>query len=150
MPTSSSPDGKSTPRKKQPSTKQPATPAVAPDLAALCPEARRIYDDLADRCDITNAGHSIAELVAMTAYAAHLYYEAKRQIETTGLLVRGFRNPIVNPLIKVTQEQSEIYLKLLDKLKEEAETTNDPLEQLIKQIQSEVGNEKKQTPAKQR
>jgi hypothetical protein len=84
----------------------------------------------------------------MTAYAAHLYYEAKRQIETTGLLVRGFRNPIVNPLIKVTQEQSEIYLKLLAKLKEEAETSNDPLEQLIKQIQSEVGNEKKQAPSK--
>ena len=64
--------------------------------------------------------------------------------------MRGFRNPIVNPLIKVTQEQSEIYLKLLDKLKEEAETTNDPLEQLIKQNPSEVGNDKKQTPAKQR
>ena len=78
MPTSLSPDGKSTPRKKQASTKQPARPAVAPDIAALCPEARRIYDDLAERCDIKNAGHSIAELVAMTAYAAHLYYEAKR------------------------------------------------------------------------
>lgn len=76
----------------------------------------------------------------MIAYAAHLYYEAKRQIETTGLLVRGFRNPIVNPLIKVTQEQSEIYLRLLDKLKEETETNNDPLAQFIKQIQSEVGN----------
>jgi AmiR/NasT family two-component response regulator len=147
MPTSSSPDGKNTPKTKRPSPKQ--TP-VAPDIAALCPEARRIYDDLAERCDIKNAGHSIAELVAMTAYAAHLYYEAKRQIETTGLLVRGFRNPIVNPLIKVTQEQSEIYLKLLDKLKEEAETNNDPLEQLIKQIQSEVGNEKKQETSKQR
>jgi AmiR/NasT family two-component response regulator len=148
MPTSSSPVGKSTPRKKRASPKQ-AAPQVAPDIAALCPEARKIYDDLAERCDIKNAGHSVAELVSMTAYAAHLYYEAKRQIETTGLLVRGFRNPMVNPLIKVTQEQSEIYLKLLDKLKEEAETTNDPLEQLIKQIQSEVGNEKKQTPSKQ-
>ena len=150
MPTSSSPDGKNTPKKKRASPRPPAPPQVAPDIAALCSEARKIYDDLAERCDIKNAGHSVAELVAMTAYAAHLYYEAKRQIETTGLLVRGFRNPIVNPLIKVTQEQSEIYLKLLDKLKQEAETTNDPLEQLIKQIQSEVGNEKKQTPSQQR
>jgi len=123
---------------------QPPKHRATPDVEALCSEARKIYDDLVGQCDIEKAGQSVLELIAMTAYAAHLYYEAKKQIETTGLLIRGFRNPIINPLVKITQEQSEIYLKLLDRVKEELQTTNDPFDKLIAEITAEVGNQKKQ------
>jgi hypothetical protein len=141
---SSLPDGKNTPKKKPALPKQLPKTQAAPDIEALCAEARKIYNDLVERCDIEKAGQSVHELIAMTAYAAHLYYEAKKQIETTGLLIRGFRNPIVNPLVKITQEQSEIYLKLLDRVKEEMQATNDPFDKLIAEIAAEVGDQKKQ------
>lgn len=54
------------------------------------------------------------DAVAMLAHSAWLHQEARARIAESGLLVKGPRGPMVNPLIKVAREEAQVYLRLSD------------------------------------
>lgn len=54
------------------------------------------------------------DAIAMLAHSAWLHQEARAKIAESGLLVKGPRGPIVNPLIKVARDEAATYLRLSD------------------------------------
>lgn len=52
------------------------------------------------------------EAVAMLCHSAWIHQEATRNIATQGLIVKGTRGPMVNPLVKVARDEAANYLRL--------------------------------------
>lgn len=69
---------------------------------------RRVVADLMPR----GLREADLEAISMMCYSAHIHYEARRQIAATGVLVKGLRGPMVNPLIKVARDEANTYLRL--------------------------------------
>ncbi len=65
------------------------------------------------------------ELVLMLAYSAFLHREARIRITETGILVKGARGAVINPMLKVTKDETETFIKVAQALqikpKDEAE-----------------------------
>lgn len=52
------------------------------------------------------------EAISMLVYSAHLHKEAREGIAKHGLLVKGPRGPMLNPLVKVARDEANTYLRL--------------------------------------
>lgn len=90
-------------------TSTPGFPEPPEDLPAPAQEMfRRVVAELAPR----GLREADLEAVSMMCYSAHIHYEARRQIAATGVLVKGQRGPMVNPLIKVARDEANTYLRL--------------------------------------
>ena len=80
-----------------------------PDLPEQAQEMfAKVVSELAPR----GLRESDLESIAMMCYSAHVHREARRQISATGVLVKGPRGPMVNPLIKVARDEANTYLRL--------------------------------------
>lgn len=80
--------------------------------ADLPPEAadmfRRVVTELAPR----GLRDADLESIAMMCYSAHVHRQAREKIAETGILVKGPRGPMVNPLVKVARDEAATYLRL--------------------------------------
>ena len=56
------------------------------------------------------------ELVLMLAYSGYLYREARVRINETGILVKGARGAVVNPMLKVTKDETDTFIKIAQAL----------------------------------
>jgi len=54
------------------------------------------------------------EAVSMMCHSAWLHTEARKKLAETGVLVKGPRGPMVNPLVKVARDEAATYLRLAD------------------------------------
>ncbi len=65
------------------------------------------------------------ELVLMLAYSAYLHREARMRVNETGILVKGARGAMINPMLKVTKDETDTFIKIAQALqmkpKDEAE-----------------------------
>ena len=52
------------------------------------------------------------ESVAMMCHSAYLHHEARANIARYGILIKGPRGPVVNPLIKVARDEAQMYLRI--------------------------------------
>jgi P27 family predicted phage terminase small subunit len=71
---------------------------------------RKIVDELEPR----GLRDADLEAVAMLCHSASVHQEATRLIATQGLIVKGPRGPMVNPLVKVARDEAANYLRLAD------------------------------------
>lgn len=86
-------------------------PEPPSDLPPLAKELfRRIVAELHPR----GLREADLDAVAMLAHSAAIHSEARQRIAETGLLVKGPKGPIVNPLIKVARDEAATYLRLSD------------------------------------
>lgn len=69
---------------------------------------RRVVDEL----DTRGLKESDLEAVTMLAHAAWTHSETRKKIAETGVLVKGPRGPMVNPLLKVARDEASTYLRL--------------------------------------
>jgi phage terminase small subunit len=56
------------------------------------------------------------ELVLMLAYSGYLHREARVRINETGILVKGARGAVVNPMLKVTKDETDTFIKIAQAL----------------------------------
>jgi P27 family predicted phage terminase small subunit len=87
----------------------PALPAAPPDLS---PEAALMFDRIVAELAPRGLREADLEAVAMMCYSASIHLEARRKIAETGVLVKGPRGPMVNPLVKVARDEAQTYLRL--------------------------------------
>lgn len=69
---------------------------------------RRVVTELAPR----GLRDADLESIAMMCYSAHVHRQAREKIAETGILVKGPRGPMVNPLVKVARDEAATYLRL--------------------------------------
>lgn len=79
-------------------------------------EAQDIFQLIVREIGDRDFGETDIELVAMMAYSAHIHRYARRQIEATGVLVKGQNGPIINPLIRLAREEAAVFSKLAGEL----------------------------------
>lgn len=89
-----------------PKSTLPEPPADLPPAAQEM--FRRVVAELAPR----GLRDADLESIAMMCYSAQIHREAREQIAATGLLVKGPRGPMVNPLVKVARDEAATYLRL--------------------------------------
>lgn len=88
---------------------RPALPEPPADLPAEAQDMfRRVVAELMPR----GLREADLEAISMMCYSAHIHYEARKRIAETGVLVKGLRGPMVNPLIKVARDEANTYLRL--------------------------------------
>lgn len=86
-------------------------PAITPP-PDLAPEAAEMYVRIVEELVPRGLREADLESVAMMCHSAHLHREARAAIAKHGLLVKGPRGPMVNPLVKVARDEATIYLRL--------------------------------------
>lgn len=84
----------------------PEPPEDMPEQAAAM--FRRAVQELAPR----GLRDTDLESIAMMVHAAHLHKQARDGINKHGLLVKGPRGPMVNPLVRVARDEASTYLRL--------------------------------------
>jgi P27 family predicted phage terminase small subunit len=89
-----------------PKTTLPEPPADLPPAAQEM--WQRVIVELAPR----GLRDADLESIAMMCYSAHIHREAREKIMETGVLVKGPRGPMVNPLVKVARDEAATYLRL--------------------------------------
>lgn len=90
----------------EPSLPQP--PSDLPDVAQAM--FTRIVTELTPR----GLRDADLEAVAMMCHSAWLHIEARKKLAQTGVLIKGPRGPMINPLIKVARDEAATYLRLAD------------------------------------
>ena len=104
----------------KPGEAKPATAAIAPlnagpliePPADLAPEAQDMFRRVVAELGPRGLREADVEAVAMMCHSAYVHFEARRKITETGVLVKGPRGPMVNPMIKVARDEANIYLRL--------------------------------------
>lgn len=91
---------------------QPATPALPEPPPDLPPEAQEMFRRVVAELMPRGLREADLEAISMLCYSAHLHVEARRKIAETGILVKGLRGPMVNPLVKVARDEANTYLRL--------------------------------------
>lgn len=91
---------------------QASTPALPEPPADLTPEAQEMFRRVVAELVPRGLREADLEAVAMMCYSAQIHLEARRRIAETGVLVKGLRGPMVNPLIKVARDEANTYLRL--------------------------------------
>ena len=90
---------------------EPALPAPPLDL----PEpARAMYTRIVSELTPRGLREADLEAVSMMCHSAWLHTEARKKLAETGVLVKGPRGPMVNPLVKVARDEAATYLRLAD------------------------------------
>lgn len=92
-----------------------APPSLPPEFeppADLTPEAQAMYRRVVAELAPRGLREADLEALAMMCHSASIHYEARRQIAATGVLVKGPRGPMVNPLIRVARDEANTYLRL--------------------------------------
>lgn len=92
-----------------PAIVQPALPAPPSDLT---PEGQAMFTRIIAELAPRGLRDADLEAVAMMCHSASIHYEARRKIAETGVLVKGPRGPMVNPLVKVARDEAATYLRL--------------------------------------
>jgi len=97
--------------------------AVTPEQQALVapeglPEAAHILWRIAveELCALRTLHASDLPLLEMMVTAAYRHRQAAAQIDALGMLVKGQRGPMVNPLLKVERDEAASYLRLAETL----------------------------------
>jgi P27 family predicted phage terminase small subunit len=80
--------------------------------ADLAPEAQDMFRRVVAELGPRGLREADVEAVAMMCHSAYVHFEARRKITETGVLVKGPRGPMVNPMIKVARDEANIYLRL--------------------------------------
>jgi P27 family predicted phage terminase small subunit len=90
---------------------EPALPAPPLDLPPIAQEMFiRVVSELTPR----GLREADLEAVSMMCHSAWLHGEARKKLAETGVLVKGPRGPMVNPLVKVARDEAATYLRLAD------------------------------------
>jgi P27 family predicted phage terminase small subunit len=87
----------------------PSLPEPPEDLPGPAAEMfRRATAELANR------GLKDVDLEALTmmCWSAYVHAEARQQIARTGVLVKGPRGPMVNPMVKVARDEAATFLRI--------------------------------------
>lgn len=96
--------------------KAPPPALVTPQLPSapqeLSPEAALMFDRIVAELAPRGLRDADLEAVAMMVHSAAIHHEARRKLAETGVLVKGPRGPMVNPLIKVARDEAATYLRL--------------------------------------
>jgi len=77
-------------------------------------EAQAIYARVVAELAPQGLRETDAEAIGMLAQSAWVHAEARRELARTGVLVKGPRGPMVNPLVKVIRDEAATYLRLAD------------------------------------
>jgi P27 family predicted phage terminase small subunit len=67
-------------------------------------------------CALRTLHESDLSLVEMMVMAAYRHRQAQAHIEQLGMLVKGSRGPMVNPLLKTERDEAATYLHLAETL----------------------------------
>jgi P27 family predicted phage terminase small subunit len=67
-------------------------------------------------CSLRTLHASDLPLLEMMVMAAYRHRQARSQIDALGMLVKGQRGPMVNPLLKVERDEAATYLRLAETL----------------------------------
>lgn len=86
----------------------PKAPEYLPDGAKVT--FNRIIEELQPR----GLRDADLEAIAMLCQSAWIHQEATKNIASQGLIVKGARGPMVNPLVKVARDEAANYLRLAD------------------------------------
>lgn len=81
-------------------------PDSLPDVAKVM--FRRAVGELANR----GLRDADVEAITMMCWSAYVHAEAREQIARTGVLVKGPRGPMVNPMIKVARDEAATYIRI--------------------------------------
>ena len=92
-----------------PAMVQPQLPQAPLDLAD---DAQAMYQMIVAELMPRGLREADLQSVAMMCHSAWLHKEARASIAKQGLLVKGPRGPMVNPLIKVARDEAATYLRL--------------------------------------
>lgn len=84
----------------------PQPPEGLPDGAV------EVWKRVVDELDTRGLKETDLEAVTMLAHAAWTHAETRRKIAKMGVLVKGPRGPMVNPLLKVARDEASTYLRL--------------------------------------
>lgn len=80
----------------------------------LSDAAKETFRKIVDELEPRGLRDADLEAVAMLCHSASVHQEATRLIATQGLIVKGPRGPMVNPLVKVARDEAANYLRLAD------------------------------------
>jgi P27 family predicted phage terminase small subunit len=82
------------------------------------PEAAHILWRVAveELCSLRTLHASDLPLLEMMVTSAYRHRQASVQIDALGILVKGQRGPMVNPLLKVERDEAATYLRLAETL----------------------------------
>ncbi len=67
-------------------------------------------------CSLRTLHASDLPLVEMMVTAAYRHAQARAQIDALGILVKGQRGPMLNPLLRVERDEAATYLRLAETL----------------------------------
>lgn len=87
-------------------------PALPEPPADLMPDAQEMFRRVVAELTPRGLREADLEAISMMCYSACLHQEARRKLAETGILVKGPRGPMVNPLVKVARDEAAIYLRL--------------------------------------
>ena len=97
--------------------------ATTPERVALVPPetlpegARSMWRVAVDElCALRTLHESDLLLVEMMVMAAYRHRQAQAHIEQLGMLVKGSRGPMLNPLLKTERDEAATYLRLAETL----------------------------------
>lgn len=87
---------------------------VVPVPSDLAPAAQEMFRRVVSELQPRGLREADLESVAMLCHSAWLHSEARKKLGETGILVKGPRGPMVNPLVKVVRDEAATYLRLAD------------------------------------
>jgi P27 family predicted phage terminase small subunit len=94
----------------------PLPDALRPPVG-LAEEAHDMWHVAVDElCSLRTLHASDLPLLEMMVTSAYRHRQARAQIDALGLLVKGQRGPMVNPLLKVERDEAATYLRLAETL----------------------------------
>lgn len=85
---------------------------VAPEY--LPEGAQETFNRIVDELQPRGLRDADLEAIAMLCQSAWIHQEATKNIASQGLIVKGARGPMVNPLVKVARDEAANYLRLAD------------------------------------
>lgn len=86
----------------------PSAPEYLPD------GAKEIFTNIVRELSTNGLRDADLEAVAMLCHSAWIHQEATRLIASQGLIVKGPRGPMVNPMVKVARDEASNYLRMAD------------------------------------
>lgn len=92
------------------------------------PELAQAYLDLIIKRLDRSLTEIEEELVLMLAYSGYLHREARIRINETGILVRGARGAVINPMLKVTKDETDTFIKIAQALQIKAKNDSGGLD----------------------
>lgn len=93
---------------------EPEAVDLVPVPDDLPPSAQEMYRRVVAELQPRGLREADLESISMLCHSAWLHGEARKKLAETGVLVKGPRGPMVNPLVKVARDEAATYLRLAD------------------------------------